>query len=514
MQLSSPDQFAKVRAAVTERRRAVAEERVAVQQKYDALQYQIGTLTTQLSHDRAEAEALERRKGNLPESFISLRERMCRDLKLAPSDLPFAAELMNVPVEHREWEASIEHVLHGFARSLLVSSEVYSRVAGYVDRTRLVDAQGHGQRLVYLRVGTRNESSANNEKQRGECLAEKLEYREHQLTPWVRAEIEHKFNYLACDTVEQFQRASGAAMTRNRHFKSGHTRHEKNDRNASDDRRHFVLGWDNRAKRMALAEAINQAARDLEDLQLRAERVQAENTRLIAAMSALDQTSQVDDFDVIDNGRHEFEASRLKLERQHLEESDDSIRELKSMVAKLRQEADGYKADRDAHIANRTTREGELKQGQRWLSAAQDKLKLAASDGRLAIAELEFEALRSLVGQELSLDNVALLPESFERQQRQNFDRLQDSLAPVARELTSAMTRFLKKFPDEHVDLDAHVASLSSFIALHQRIASDDLPQHEERFKKRLNEKVLHEIGLLHGGLESERQEIRNKIEQ
>ncbi len=514
IQITSPEQFAKVRAAVAERRRAVIEEHESSLKKYDALQYQIGVLTTQLSQDRAEAEALERRKGNLPESFISLRERMCRDLKLAPSDLPFAAELINVPSDHREWEASIEHVLHGFARSLLVSSEIYSRVAGYVDRTRLVDAHGHGQRLVYLRVGTRSDSSAGSEKQRGECLAEKLEYREHPLTPWVRAEIEHKFNYLACDTIEQFQRASGAAMTRNRHFKSGHTRHEKNDRNAIDDRRYFVLGWDNRAKRLALAEAINEATRDLADLQLRADRVQSENTRLIATLAALDQTSLVDDFDAIDNGRHEFEASQLRIERQKIEESDDGIRQLKEMVAKLRIEADGFKADRDAHISNRTMRESELKQGQRWLAAAQDKLNVAATNGRLAVAEVEFEALRKLVGQELSLENVATLPESFERQQRQNFDRLQESLGPVARELTSAMTRFLKKFPDEHTDLDAHVASLSSFVALHQRIASDDLPQHEERFKKRLNEKVLHEIGLLHGGLESERQEIRNKIEQ
>jgi uncharacterized protein YPO0396 len=109
---------------------------------------------------------------------------------------------------------------------------------------------------------------------------------------------------------------------------------------------------------------------------------------------------------------------------------------------------------------------------------------------------------------------VATLPETFERHQRQLFDRLQESLQPVARELTSAMTRFLKKFPDEQSDLDAHVASLASFVALHQRIASDDLPQHEERFKKRLNEKVLQEIGFLRSGLETERQEIRGKIEQ
>ncbi len=92
--VTSPEQFAKVRAATQERRRELASQRATAQQKYDALQYQIGTLTTQLSEDRAEVEALERRKGNLPESFITMRERMCRDLKLAPSDLPFAAELM------------------------------------------------------------------------------------------------------------------------------------------------------------------------------------------------------------------------------------------------------------------------------------------------------------------------------------------------------------------------------------------------------------------------------------
>ncbi len=104
--------------------------------------------------------------------------------------------------------SSIEQVLHGLARSLLVSSENYARVAGYVDR-----------RDWSMRMGTDNVwctcawAAARKRrllrKPRGECLAEKLEFREHPLTPWVKAEIDHKFNYLACDTVEQFQRASG-----------------------------------------------------------------------------------------------------------------------------------------------------------------------------------------------------------------------------------------------------------------------------------------------------------------
>ncbi|MGN6137227.1 MAG: SbcC/MukB-like Walker B domain-containing protein, partial [Aureliella sp.] len=162
----------------------------------------------------------------------------------------------------------------------------------------------------------------------------------------------------------------------------------------------------------------------------------------------------------------------------------------------------------------RTTRDGELRAGRRWLEGARQHLSTAEKEGRLDAAKAEFDQLRKSVGEPLSLDNVATLPEAFERRQRQHFDRLQESLQPVARELTGAMTRFLKKFPDEQSDLDAHVASLASFVALHQRIAGDDLPQHEERFKKRLNEKVLHEIGFLRSGLETECQEIRGKIEQ
>lgn len=517
--ITSPEQFLKVRQQIHVRRRELETDRERLRAQHNLLQQQIGPLAQQLAADRAEAEALEKRKGNLPEAFITLREKMCRDLNLSPSDLPFAAELISVAPEERQWEASIEQVLHGLARSLLVTNDLYGRVAGYVDRTRLVDGRGQGQRLVYLRVGVRSPRTAESGKLSAASsaqatLGQKLEYRDHPLTAWVKEEIQSRFDYLACESIEEFQRATGAAMTRNRHYKTGATRHEKNDRSSPEDRRHFVLGWDNRAKRRALAEAIRSSVAELEDYQQRAAKIEADIDRVTATLAGLDQTAHVSDFDAIDNAKHEFEASQLRLERKQLEESDDSIRELKQRVARLRAEAEGYKADRDGHIATRTTRDGELRSGRSWLEGARQHLSTAEKEGRLDAAKAEFDHLRKSVGEPLSLDNVATLPETFERHQRQLFDRLQESLQPVARELTSAMTRFLKKFPDEQSDLDAHVASLASFVALHQRIASDDLPQHEERFKKRLNEKVLQEIGFLRSGLETERQEIRGKIEQ
>ena len=519
IQVTSPEQFAKMRKESHARRTKLLEERQQKRTLDSSLQFEIGSLTRQLANDRSEAEALEKRKGNLPESFIAMRDSMCRELKIAPSDLPFAAELIAVNPREREWESSIEQVLHSFARSLLVSSDFYSRIAGYVDRTRLVDGRGQGQRLVYLRVGSRGKtasspSSSAASSQRQETLIQKLEFPDHPLVPWVRTEMQNRFDYAACETIEEFQRCESSAMTRNRHIKSGNARHEKDDRQMPEDRRHFVLGWDNRQKRLSLAEAIRRAESDLQQLQDRSSRLSMDTDRITSAIEALDQALKTEDFDSIDNSRHEYEASQLKLERQRLEESDDRIRELKSQCSDRRAEASGYQQDRDQAIAQRTMRERELRDGTRMLETAKSKILETESQGSLAAAREKVQELQALTKESLSLENLGTLPSDTERKQRVSVDRLQERLVPIMREVTSGMTRFLNKFSEEQADLDADVESLPSFAALFERISHDDLPKHEERFKRRLNENVLNEIGLLHGGLEDERDEIRDKIEQ
>ena len=518
VQVTSPEQFAKVRKESHARRAKRLDERLQKRSLESALQFEIGSLTRQLSEDRSEAEALEKRKGNLPESFIAVRDAICRDLKLAPSDLPFAAELIAVNPKEREWESSVEQVLHSFARSLLVSPDFYARVAGYVDRTRLVDGRGQGQRLVYLRVGSKSKtgqlSSVSQPSEAQTRLMHKLEFPDHPLSPWVRSEIRSRFDYVACETIEEFQKLDSAAMTKNRHIKSGNARHEKDDRQMPDDRRHFVLGWDNRQKRLSLAEAIRRASEDLQQLHTRSQKLNAETDRITGAVEALDQALKTEDFDAIDNSRHEYEASQMRLERQRIEESDDRIRELKAHCSDRRAEALGHQQDRDSAIAQRTMRERELNDGNRLLEGARSALLRAESEGTLDQASEQFDSLQDDLKEPLSIQNLGTLPGETERLQREHVDRLQERLIPIARDMTSGMTRFLKKFPDEQIDLDADVGSLSSFVALFERISVDDLPKHEERFKRRLNENVLNEIGLLHGGLEDERDEIRDKIEQ
>ncbi len=512
--ITSPEQFHRARALILTRRSKLVEERTALRSQENAIQFEIGSQTRQLADDRAELEALLKRKNNLPQALIAMRDQLCSDLKLAPSDLPYAAELIAVAEAEREWESSIEQVLYGLARSLLVPDDVYARVSGYVDRTQLKNGQGQGSRLVYLRVG-RIAENLRSLSGKVECLTMKLQYRQDQpLTPWLRAEIAARFDYQACSTIEEFQLAKGAAMTRNRHVKSGANKHSKDDRGRPDDRRHFVLGWDNREKRQSLAEAIRGAEDSLAQLRQRAAALNAQVDQASAAIESLDQALTVDDFEPIDFEKHEFEASQLKLEKKKLEESNDQIQELKNTRAKLESEVAGYKADRDKHIAARTLKENELRVGHGLLANSRRLVEQTEVQGQRTEMEREFEAIEAELKPKLSMENIATLPLEASKHLRMQVEKLQERLLPIARDVTTAMMRFLKRFPDEQADLDADVQSLTSFQSLYERISTDDLPKHESRFKKRLNEKVLHEIGLLHGALENDRQEIRDKIEQ
>ena len=510
--LTSSEALQTIHIQTAERRRELSALREHRRKQASDLQYEMGRLTREWKDAQGELASLSQRQGNLPESLMAIRERLCHDLQLSPNNVPFAAELLEIPSEHREWEASIEQVLASFARSLLVAPEYYRRVAAYVESTRLIDHRGRGQRLVYLQVAPRGQQGKVEVSQGS--LAAKLHYRQHPFQDWIKREVASRFDYLACDSIEQFQKATGPAMTKQRHVKSNAYRHEKDDRVAPDDRRNFVLGWDNHSKRTALQESLQRQGEELQGLRDREAKFQAEIDGIHSALEALDMIARVEIYDELDFARHEAEAAKLHNEQQKLEASNDVVRELRSQMAGLREQVARHQAERDQYLAQKTRLELDEQNGRQLLTRAQRELKKAEDDGGLIVAAEQFSALRERVGEALSLENMAMLPETFERSLRVKVEQQAARLVPVSREVTNAMAKFLRHFPEEQTDLDPDVASLESFEALYEKISGDDLPRHEERFKHRLNENVLHEIGLLNGSFENDRQEIRDKIDQ
>lgn len=464
---------------------------------------------------QAELDGLNRRRENIPERSVELRAMVCRDLGLNVIELPFVAELIAVRPEEREWEASIEKVLNSFAMSLLVPERLYAAVSSYVDRTRLA-VHGQGQRLVYLQIG-RPATSMNSTALTESSLLSKLAFREgHTLLPWVKAELQQRFDYRCCDTVEEFQQCRGLAMTASRHIKSGQRRHDKDDREKISDPRNFVLGWDNREKKRRIADELIRLQQEETKLTGRSASINQQLHSVRDRLQAVAALDLVMTYDQIDPSSFEQTIISLRREAEQISSKSDVLKGLQQRLAEVEDQREATRLATVEAVRNQTNLERDIGVCEQQLSYARIGLQRRIRDGLLDEDREYFEGLsRQLVG--CIIDEAELSTGRLERQIKEQVGRHVEArrteLEPVQRDLLKLMSKFLQKFPDEGQDLAIGIEYLDSFLGLRQRIVEEDLPRHEQRFRERLNEKVIHEIGLFRAELESERRQIEDRIE-
>ena len=454
-----------------------------------------------------ELKTLNRRRSNLPPSLIQMRQQLCDELKLDESLVPFAAELIEVDDEHADWRPSIEKALNGLALSLLVPQQHYKAVSSYINNTRMKDSRGRGQRLVYLRVGAPRKNvptgSTNG-------LVTKLTFNErHELHDWLRAEITARCNFECCESIDEFHKASGPAMTKSRHYKFRGSRHEKDDRDKAVDPRSFVLGWNNSDKQKHLAveigryrDAVNKLDGELETLN----RTQAKRHSALATISELQQFS---DFAGLDYSENAQAIAALQLEERSLKDGDEAVKLLEGKLGESQSKVNALMAKRDDVVGNIKLLQSEIEDARRLVANAKTQIAdQPQSDSGLFAAIDE-----SFADEPLTAETILSQESRFLDSRRRQLRDQAKKADPVRNKLARAMNKFLREFPDERADLDASPDYTDDFVGLLERIKAEDLPQHEQRFKERLNEKVTQEIGFLNGSLQSEATEIRSKIE-
>ncbi|MEZ6132367.1 MAG: SbcC/MukB-like Walker B domain-containing protein [Planctomycetaceae bacterium] len=500
-------------AELPELKTNVEQQLAEIRQKADADVFKAGGLNASLHDAQEELAALEKRQSNLPRRFVEVRQRMCDALGLNMRDLPFAAELISVLPDEQRWEASIEMVLHSFALSLLVPDKHYRIVGGYMNQHRLQDARGFGQKIVYLRVRERQQRLDGSVLD-PDSLVRKLKLRDgHVLLPWVRAELEDRFDYRCCDSIEDFQSVHGPAMTPERHVRN-RDHHSKDDRERTLDASNFILGWDNREKKRRLAEAIQPLQVELAIVEDRIRQLRATDQSLTAKLSAIAEAQRVREFAEIDFMSHDAAIMQLEEERRQLEQDNDTVRVLKRKLAEHLAAEKLLATERDEVAKQEGSVETELTQAQRGLENARRRLAEFSAAGDLDVFAESFDHLTELLGKSpLEVFNIDQSEREFRRKLEQERDKLRDKAKPLQERVLKEMSRFLSKFPEERSDLEPSTDYLDSFLVLLEGIRADDLPRHEQRFKERLNDKVTREIGLLNSELERECYAIEDKVD-
>src|SRR5699024_4610810 len=265
------------------------EEKGADAARWEA-EARVRELGAELERTREELTSLTSRASNLHSEDVALRDHIAAEVGIAPTELPFAAELLQVRAGEEEWTAAAEQALRGLARSILVPDRVYREVAAVIDRTKL------RRRISYNRVNTDLRRPAKNIDERS--LAAKLDVKDGEFHVWLSHEIASRMDYTCAESLEEFTRLNRAVL-RSGQIKHSATRHEKNADRYINDRSQWVLGFDNRAKRAVFEAERTRAEQALFESQARRKDVETDRERRRERLYALQAISTVtwDDID-------------------------------------------------------------------------------------------------------------------------------------------------------------------------------------------------------------------------
>ena len=81
------------------------------------------------------------------------------------------------------------------------------------------------------------------------------------------------------------------------------------------------------------------------------------------------------------------------------------------------------------------------------------------------------------------------------------------------RRVVQAMAAFRTAYPQETAELDDSLGSATEYRALHERIATDDLPRFEREFKDYLNQNTIRDIASLSAQLNKQESTIRDRVD-
>jgi len=454
----------------------------------------------------AELTSLKARRSNLPAAMLALREKLCRALDLAPEELPFAGELIQVREEERDWEGAIERLLHNFALSLLVPDEHYRTVAEWVDATRL---RG---RLVYYRV--REARSASPEKPQPDALARKLAIRSDSgFYAWLEREINRRFDHVCCSDMDRFRREQ-RAITRAGQVKAGGVRHEKDDRHAIDDRTRYVLGWSNEDKIRALTEQREKLEKRIQEAADAIARLDDTLKALAERLGDISRLEMFEDFQRLNWPEPAGRIAELEAEYRALREESDVLKTLRERLDELEKRSEDTEAQLEHRQKQLSTAEERARNAQAAREEAEGLLRELDDSSRDhwfgQLAELRGEGLGE---QAIDLNGIDARQREFRAWLTARIDREDKAIGRLNDRIIQGMQEFHHRWPQEAREADVSVDAADEYRRLLDTLQGDDLPRFEKRFKELLNENTIREVAGFQALLHREREQIRERIE-
>ena len=455
-----------------------------------------------------ELEQAKRTPGsNLPAEFLAFRADLAAHLHLQPGQLPFVAELVQVPPQEQAWRGAIERAL-GHQRLRILVPQAHAPAA-----LQWVNQRHNRLHVRLLEVPRPKPNTAPVEFWEDGFVC-KLELKPHALQPALRQLLAAQDRHCV-ESTEALQ-TTAHAMTREGLMSGKAGFFEKNDRQALHD--NWLTGFDNRdrlAQLQAQLSAAHEAWQPLQQAKTQARQAQQQLQQQERLWQQL-QNLQFADLDT-----HSSSTQVAQLEQQIADLLDPKS---DTAQAKARWQA-AQTASEQADTALRQLEQAQAVRHSRVQTAQQQmqhyqrqhQTRTTAQPGAAWTDELA-ALLRAAKGlpalEDLSCDTLPT-------QERQWLDYTQEQgskqaalLASIHTDIVRQMGKALKEDRGHLADQPEELAALPAYLERLRLLQEEALPEKRQRFQAYLNDTSDQGVSVLLSSIETQVQAITERIEQ
>ena len=477
----------------------------------DQLVTDLRRMETEQRLDTEELESLRARKTQIPGWLVGFRAQLSEDLDISESELPFAGELLRVYEEEHAWEGAIEKLLHDLGISMLVPEALYRSVSHYVNNNPLRSPDGRGIKLTYLQAGARGATRVIRQLDPGSVLNKVAIKPDTPFYEWLESYLQHGFGDYLCREVDELATVS-YGLTRQGLIKSGRIRHTKDDRRRLDDRRHYVLGWSNTEKIQVLEESVSRRSQQINALSKAKAETEVQQTENDGVKQLLAVLENMRDYSRIDWKYHADQIHQLELERKELLSNSDKL----SHLNQIRQEVEMQLTALRTREVEVTEKAGGFKRDLQLYSEQRADCDLRLQEHSEARQQAWFPLIRERASaMKITLRNIDARQEEFRKQFQGENGELR-KLRGQQTALRSGIERLMREIKEhsraEYSEIPESIEAQEEYRLRFEKLSTEDLKRHEERFKEELNKNTINSISVFDNQLEKHEKDIKQKI--
>lgn len=443
---------------------------------------------------RSEIESYQRRGSNIDPRSAAARRAICAATGLAPEDMPFAGELVDIGSGHGAWRPAAEKVLRSLATTLLIRSDDLAAVTSAID-----GLDGLGKlRWINLGVPARPAKAGKGH------LVTKLDFHDSDAGSWLREKVAGDFAYACVESdtaLHQHSKALSLAGT----VKLSSAVFERDTRtiNPAD----YLLGFNNVAKIAQLEEQAQTLATEHAESAAAATQsslAKEQSARRLAALQRIAADTRT--FEELDSAALATQLETLHTTLEQTIAGSATLAQLRDALAVATTNLEAAVGRVAVLHHDHSSIEKDLSQVQAVLAGNEDAVP--ATDWAL-----EQFAPYLLDGEPTTLDELEVLLGRVTVDLGERIATIKERQFRTEGALSEIFKAFARQFgPTMSASHGTGADAAEHYEGLFSRIVSDGLPQRQDEFKEYFNNRSYERFSDLLQLLEEERRSIEERI--